>query len=66
MRAATPAVGDVQCEALKRVEEFMASAMGTDDARDAANWSLAAKNAASVAVSCETLLKVRGEAERRR
>lgn len=59
-------VTELQNQARKRVEEFLVRSEVTEDARDAANWSLAAKNAASVAVSCETILKVRAEGERRR
>jgi hypothetical protein len=59
-------VTKLQNLARERVEEFLAKAGGPGDARDAANWSLAAKNAASVAVSCETILKIRADGERRR
>jgi hypothetical protein len=52
-------VSKLQGQAHLRAEEFLVKSRVTDDARDAANWSLAAKNAASVAVSCETLMKLR-------
>jgi hypothetical protein len=57
---------ELQREAKLSARQFLDAADDATDPRDAANWSLAAKNAVSVAVSCETILKVRSEAERRR
>lgn len=53
-------VQELQGEALKRADNWLAGAMDESDPRRIADFALAAKNAAAVAVSCETILKVRG------
>lgn len=52
-------VQGLQGEALKRADEWLADAMDESDPRRIADFALAAKNAASVAVSCESILKMR-------
>lgn len=49
----------LQHEAKLSAQQFLKDADNATDPRDAANWALAAKNAVSVAVSCETLMKLR-------
>jgi hypothetical protein len=49
----------LQGEALKRADDWLADAMEESDPRRIADFALAAKNAASVAVSCESILKMR-------
>lgn len=51
-------VTEIQSEAKDSAQRFLSFANDTTDARDAANWTLAAKNAVSVAVSSETILKI--------
>ncbi len=55
----TPSFTTLQNEARERAERFLAASAETLDPKEAAGWSLAAKNATSVAVSCETILKIR-------
>jgi len=52
-------VQELQGKAMMRADDWLASAADTDDPKRAADWALAAKNAASVAVSCESILKMR-------
>ncbi len=55
----TPCFTTLQNEARERAEQFLATSAAVGDSKEAANWSLAAKNAMSVAVSCESILKMR-------
>lgn len=43
---------------------FLAEAHEGVSAKEAADWALAAKNAVSVAVSCETILKIQKDGRR--
>lgn len=52
-------VKELQADALLRVDDWLAAARDMTKPKDAADFSLAAKNAASVAVSCESILKMR-------
>lgn len=49
----------LQNRALNSADDYLGRAEASSDARDAADWTLAAKNAASVATSCETILKIK-------
>lgn len=57
-------VQELQGEALKRADDWLGDAKDESDPRRIADFALAAKNAASVAVSCESILKMR-KGERR-
>jgi hypothetical protein len=48
----------LQHEAKESARRFLDDANTSEDSREAANWALAAKNAVSVALSCETILKI--------
>ena len=50
----------LQHDAKESASDFLGRANASGDGKEAANWSLAAKNAASVATSCETILKLQG------
>lgn len=52
-------VKELQAEALKRVDDWLGDAADMEKPRDIADLALAAKNAAAVAVSCESILKMR-------
>jgi hypothetical protein len=52
------AVTAIQTQAKEAAVRFLELASSEEDAKVAASWSLAAKNAISVAVSCETILKI--------
>jgi hypothetical protein len=52
-------VQEMQGEALQRADAWLADAMEESDPRRIADFALAAKNAAGVAVSCESILKMR-------
>ncbi len=48
----------LQHDAKESASDFLGRANDATDGKEAANWSLAAKNAASVATSRETILKI--------
>lgn len=54
-----PSVLKLQNEAIESAQRFMELAAGAPGAFEAKDWSLAAKNAAAVATSCETVIKLR-------
>jgi hypothetical protein len=62
--APVPSVTEIQNRAKNSALAFLEQADLTSDARDAANWSLAAKNAIAAALSCETILKIQAEGRR--
>jgi len=57
-------VTEIQNDAQASAARFLVHANETMDPREVANWSLAAKYAISVAVSCETILKIQNGGER--
>jgi hypothetical protein len=58
--ASTTDIVEIQDIATAKADEFLERANDAATAREAADWSLAAKNAMSVAASCETIRKIRG------